>query len=54
MIKWAEQQSETSVLDKNMFNMDESVKRVDTLNIYTSKGYRVLAMAAKGLIMDFQ
>ena len=26
----------------------------DTLNIYTSKGYRVLAMAAKGLIMDFQ
>ena len=26
----------------------------NTLSIYTSKGYRVLAMAAKGLIMDFQ
>ncbi len=24
------------------------------LNTYTTKGYRVLAMAAKGLIMDFQ
>ena len=26
----------------------------DTLNAYTTKGYRVLAMAAKGLLMDFQ
>ena len=26
----------------------------NTLNTYTSKGYRVLAMAAKGLVMDFQ
>ena len=26
----------------------------NTLNTYTSKGYRVLAMASKGLIMDFQ